>query len=89
MDKVKNIINGWSNYLKGTNPAEMKTAKIRASICVNECDAATYGIHTAVLPDYSIQDIQGMYCDKKKGGCGCPLSTAVRSKDYKCPKNKW
>lgn len=87
-NKVNDIINGWSNYLKGSNPVTLKVAKERAAICV-KCPAATHGLHTAILPDFSIGKIQGMYCSKSKGGCGCPLSTAVRSKDYKCPKKTW
>lgn len=85
MGKVEDILNGWKNYLAGSDVTTLELAKKRATICVEDCDLATYGIHTAVLPDYKIEKIQGMYC----GDCGCPLSTAVRSKDYKCPKNKW
>lgn len=88
MDKVKNIMNGWKNYLTGTDPADLDVARSRAKICA-ECDTSTYGTHTAILPEYVFGEIKGMYCDKKKGGCGCPLSTAVRSKDYKCPKKYW
>ncbi|MBA4154157.1 hypothetical protein [Flavobacterium sp.] len=88
MSKVKNIINGWTNYLMPDDEVVLSIAKKRAAICA-ECPAATYGLHTAILPDYSISKIQGMYCSKEKGGCGCPLSTAVRSKDYKCIKDKW
>lgn len=84
MSKVNDIINGWGNYLKGSDPAILKVAKERAAICA-ECPLAKHGLHTAIMPDYSINEIQGMYC----GDCGCPLSTAVRSKNYKCPKNKW
>lgn len=88
MSKLENIINGWSNYFKGSDNTTLRKAKERAVICA-ECPAATYGLHTAILPDMCISEIQGMYCDKKKGGCGCPLSTAVRSQNYKCPKGKW
>lgn len=85
MSKVDDILNGWGNYFKGSNPATLKVAKQRAKICVEDCDLAKNGLHLAVLPDFSIQNIQGMYC----GDCGCPLSTAVRSENYKCPQNKW
>lgn len=84
MSKVDDIINGWGNYLKGSDPATLKLAKERAAIC-SDCPLAKHGMHTAILPDYSISEIQGMYCSS----CGCPLSTAVRSKDYKCPKGLW
>lgn len=88
MSKIDDIINGWSNYFKGSYNTTLRVAKERASICA-ECPTASFGLHTAILPDLCINEIQGMYCDKKKGGCGCPLSTAVRSKNYKCPKNRW
>lgn len=88
MSKAKDIINGWSNYLMPDDEVVLSIAKARADICA-ECPAAKHGLHTAILPDYSIKKIQGMYCDKKKGGCGCPLSTAVRSEEYKCPLGKW
>lgn len=84
----EDIINGWKNYLIGDDKVVLEEAKRRAKIC-SECPTATHGIHTAVLPDFSIKEIQGMYCDKSKGGCNCPLSPAVRSKNYQCPKNKW
>lgn len=88
MIRIKDILNGWENYLVGGDDASKGVAKARATIC-SSCPAATFGLHAAVLPDYSLGEIQGMYCSKEKGGCGCPLSTAVRSKDYKCIKGKW
>lgn len=88
MSKAKDIFNGWSNYLVGMDPVEESIAKERAEICSN-CEVATYGIHTGVMPDYKFKKIQGHYCSKKKGGCGCPLSPAVRSKSHKCPLGKW
>ncbi|MEC4050661.1 hypothetical protein OX284_014575 [Flavobacterium sp. SUN046] len=88
MSNLKNILNGWSNYLIGSDQTTNEEAKRRASIC-SECPIATDGIHTAILPDFSIKEIQGMYCSSEKGGCGCPLSPAVRSKNHNCPKNKW
>lgn len=84
MSKAKDIINGWSNYLIGDDPANLILAKKRADIC-EKCPFAKFGLHAAILPDYSLSEIQGMYCS----ACGCPLSTAVRSKDYKCPKLLW
>jgi len=88
MSKVNDIINGWKNYLMPDDQVVLKKAKERAEIC-SGCDAATKGLHTAVLPDFTIAKIQGMYCSVEKGGCGCPLSTAVRSENYKCVKGKW
>lgn len=85
---LEDILNGWTNYLIGNDKVVNAEAKRRATIC-SECPAATKGLHTAVLPDYQIKEIQGMYCSKEKGGCGCPLSPAVRSKNYDCPKKLW
>lgn len=88
MSKATDIINGWKNYLIGDDKVVLDEAKRRAEICSN-CEASTYGMHTAVLPDFAIKEIQGHYCSKEKGGCGCPLSPAVRSKNYQCPLKKW
>jgi hypothetical protein len=88
MSKVNDILNGWGNYLKGSDPATLELAKQRAEICA-KCPTAKHGLHAAVLPDYSISEIQGMYCSKELGGCGCPISTAVRSENYKCIKGLW
>ena len=85
---INDIINGWSNYFIGADQTTTDEAKRRAAICI-ECPIATYGLHTAILPDFTINEIQGMYCSEKKGGCGCPLSPAVRSENHKCPKDKW
>lgn len=85
---VEDIINGWTNYFVGNDKVVLSVAKERAKIC-SECPIATHGMHTAILPDFSIKEIKGMYCSKEKGGCGCPLSPAVRSKNYKCPIGKW
>ena len=84
MSKVENILDGWKSYLIPMQRAKLDEAKRRAKIC-SECPDAKHGSHTAVLPDYSVKEIQGHYC----GVCKCPLSTAVRSKNYECPKNKW
>jgi hypothetical protein len=88
MSKAEDILNGWVNYLKNDNEEVLEIAKHRAAIC-SKCPLATFGLHTSVLPDYTLSEIQGLYCDGKKGGCGCPLSTAVRSKNKKCPLGNW
>lgn len=88
MGKAKDILDGWKNYFQGADAVTLDIAKERAKIC-SGCEAATYGAHAAILPDMQISEIQGHYCSKKKGGCGCPLSTAVRSSGYECPKGKW
>lgn len=84
MSKVKDIINGWSNYFQGGNSENLETAKQRADICSN-CPSIKYGKHAAILPDAKLGNIKGHYC----GECLCPISTAVRSKDYECPLGKW
>lgn len=84
MSKVNDIINGWKNYLIGEDKVVKEEAKRRAHIC-SECPKSKFGIHTAVLPDFEIKEIQGHYC----GECLCPLSPAVRSKNYQCPLSKW
>jgi hypothetical protein len=88
MSKIEHILNGWKNYIMPKDQVVIEKAKERAEIC-SQCPVATHGLHTAILPDYTISDIQGMYCSKEKGGCGCPLSTAVRSENYECPLGKW
>lgn len=88
MSKVSNILSGWKNYLLDDNQVVFEIAKKRAAICA-DCPLAKFGFHSAILPDYRMSEIQGMYCSKELGGCGCPLSPAVRSKDYHCPQNKW
>jgi hypothetical protein len=82
--KINDILNGWANYAMPKNQEVLEIAKSRAEICVG-CDYIKYGLHAAILPDYSLKKTQGAYC----GDCLCPISTAVRSKNYKCPKNKW
>jgi len=84
MSKIKEIVNGWQNYLFEETPLDDKIANQRAKICA-ECSHAKKGIHTAILPDYSFSKIQGHYC----GICKCPLSTKVRSVESVCPENKW
>lgn len=84
MSKVKNILNGYKNYLIGSDEATIETAKERAKIC-SICPQAKNGIHAAILPDSSLGEIKGMYC----GECGCPLSPKVRSENDNCPIGKW
>ena len=88
MGKANEIINGWTNYLLDDKQVLEEVAKARAEICA-KCPLSTWGLHTAILPDFSLSEIQGMYCSKKKGGCGCPLSPKVRSVDSNCPLGKW
>lgn len=85
MDRnVKEIIEGWSNYFIGDDPADKVTVESRAKICAS-CDAAKKGIISSLLPDMSLKEIEGRYCGK----CKCPLSPKVRSKQSECPLGKW
>ncbi|MDA8956161.1 hypothetical protein N9H19_00890 [Flavobacteriales bacterium] len=81
---IKEIIDGYKNYFNGGNHTTLLIAKKRAKVC-SYCPFAKKGFHSALLPDMNIKEIKGLYC----GICKCPLSPKVRSKDSKCPKNKW
>ncbi|GLB53046.1 hypothetical protein NBRC110019_20860 [Neptunitalea chrysea] len=83
-NNIRAIIEGWSNYFQGSGAVALAQASERATICA-ACPDAKYGKHAAILPDAQLGEIQGHYC----GVCKCPLSTAVRSSGYHCPKNKW
>ncbi len=81
MAKLKDILNGWENYFTGKVSDK---AIERAEICA-ECENIEKGVFEVLMPDYAIKEIQGYKC----GVCECPISTAVRSEDYKCPLGKW
>ena len=83
MAKLKDILNGWSSYLIN-DATSNEIAKSRANICSN-CDKPVRGRFEILLPDWSIKEIQGLKCSV----CNCPLSTATRSQNYKCPLGKW
>ena len=61
-----------------------KEEKRRASICKG-CPSAVIGRYEKLMPDYSLKEVRGLKCDE----CGCPLSTKIRSKNEKCPLEKW
>jgi len=83
MGSLKDIFNGWKAYLVN-DPIALELAKKRADIC-SSCDLPVQGTFEVILPDFEIKEIQGLKCSI----CNCPLSTATRSKDYKCPIGKW
>lgn len=83
MGNLKEIFEGWKAYLVN-DPVVLDIARTRAEIC-SRCDEAVKGSYEMIMPDYSIKEIEGLKCGK----CSCPLSTATRSKDYKCPKGRW
>ena len=81
--KLSEIINGYKNYFIGDQDS-LDIVKKRSEVC-SQCPEARKGIHSALLPDMTLAEIQGLYC----GICKCPLSPKVRSKESKCPFNKW
>lgn len=81
MEQISNIAKGWGKYFKGgANALEQE----RAKVC-EVCPSATVGTFEKLMPDYSLKAVQGLKCNE----CGCPLSTAIRSKDKECPLGKW
>lgn len=83
MGSLKEIYSGWKSYLIN-DPIAVTLAKERAAIC-SGCDKVEKGTFEVLLPDFQVKEIQGLKCSV----CTCPLSTATRSKDYKCPLGKW
>ncbi len=83
MSKLKEILSGYQNYFISSKVVEEK-AKERAFIC-SGCPLAKKGMHSALLVDMKITEVNGMYC----GECGCPLSAKVRSETTSCPLKKW
>lgn len=84
MINVKEILDGYKNYFVGCDSASQELAEQRAEVCAS-CEFAKKGLHSAILPDYTISEVRGLYCRK----CGCPLSAKVRSKTSECPLKKW
>ncbi|TXK78694.1 hypothetical protein [Mesonia sp. K4-1] len=80
---IKDILNGWKNYVVPDAIIDQE-AEVRAEICAS-CPFAKKGKFSAMLRDYKFHEIEGHYCGK----CKCPLSPKVRSKNEKCPLNKW
>lgn len=83
MAKVGAIINGWKNYLIN-DPVVDEIAKQRAKACLS-CDKIRHGGVAILMKDYNLKEIEGYYC----GVCQCPLSTATRSENHKCPEDLW
>lgn len=79
MSKLKEILNGWTNYVFQTPEIE-KLAKDRAVHCStcpinsgNTCSKRVTVIHN----------------NKPVSGCGCPLPGLLRSKNSTCKLGKW
>ena len=76
--KVKNIIEGWSNYLNNT-----EINQDRLSHCI-ACEFAVHKKYLAFIKD-DFKEVEGKVCDK----CDCPLSAKLRSDNEKCPIHLW
>lgn len=89
MSRLRDIINGWKNYV-GNDAVALEIAKKRAGICVNCHDEngepnLVKMKFEELMPDFSMKEIEGLKCKE----CGCPASTATRSEKYECPLGKW
>lgn len=79
---VKNILNGWQNFIDKSEVTETLAFQ-RALKCV-DCVELKKGSLLSFMND-DLKEIQGHYCNI----CKCPLSAKLRSKDSKCDLNKW
>ena len=105
MKIIKNIKEGWGNYLKyfqtGDISDEVKElAETRAEICRN-CphlvESRTYSLIQNILPngrESSTLTPENSSADQKVKGykcdqCGCGFPAMVFAPDKKCVKGKW
>jgi hypothetical protein len=80
----KAIASGWKNYIFKSESIE-ELAKTRAKVC-SECpNINTNYMFKKILPDKSLENIQGTACNL----CGCPLSSKLRQVLENCPEKKW
>lgn len=82
MSKLKNILEGWSNYLN-EKPEVEALAKTRAEVCAT-CPHAIESTF-AELVDFKPEPVKGMVCAK----CSCPLTKKIRSPHETCPEKLW
>ena len=82
LDKLNNIIRGWSNYI--FESAEVKSLAQKRAIECAKCPNAVWGLVPQFLED-DVKEIKGLKCAL----CECPLSTLLRSPDSKCEAGKW
>lgn len=82
MSKIKNILNGWQNFIEKSEVSE-DLAEKRADICAS-CPELKEGKLLNLIKD-DLLEIQGHYC----GLCFCPLSAKLRSEKENCPKDLW
>lgn len=79
--KIREVYAGWKNYI-WENPMIEDMAKRRLEVC-GKCPLMVPT--KAKLKDNRIKGLEGYKC----GGCGCPLSSKLRSPQSFCPKGKW
>jgi hypothetical protein len=79
---VKNILNGWQNFIAKSEVTE-DLAVQRALNCVDCVELKKGGLLSFINDD--LKEIQGHYCNI----CKCPLSAKLRSLNEKCPLNKF
>ena len=82
MSKIKNILNGWENFIAKSEVVE-SLARVRAEICSN-CPKAKKSVLLAFVKD-SLKEVEGYKCAE----CQCPLSAKLRSKNEVCPLGQW
>lgn len=78
----KAIASGWKNYIF-KSPLIEELAKTRAKICAECPHLNTEYQFKKILPDKSIEKIEGTAC----GLCGCPSSAKLRQVLERCPDN--
>lgn len=75
MAKIRNIIEGWSNDILNEFGLLSVEKKRLAIDRLLICD--TCDVRTNKI------------CDKRKGGCGCPIKKKVMAIHDSCPLRKW
>lgn len=78
------IASGWKNYIF-KSPTIEELAKTRAKICAECPNFNDKSPFKKMLPDKSIEIIEGVGC----GLCGCPLSAKLRQVLENCPDKRW
>lgn len=82
MTSIKNILDGWRNYIVKSEVSEGLAEK-RAKVCIGCDELKKGGLLTMIKDDF--KEVEGFYC----GLCKCPLSAKIRSINEKCELNKW
>jgi hypothetical protein len=80
--KIKNILNGWGNFIEKSEVTET-VAESRAKICAT-CFECKEGKLLALIKD-DLKEVEGHYCAL----CYCPISAKIRSINERCPLSKW